>query len=173
MVRNRCTHLAMASNRLSLLADRFPFFGPRCQTLVSARNPEKPLSVLRLRGVARHGARLDRPLMPALRAQKEVVVRHPSHPVQLVCTKPNKEVAGSSRLRSRDVGMRMRPMSGACWRQSGDLRQRWEREAQVWRSRQNREERMLRENQVAVLRDIAQSIAFADDMQGEIDTLIR
>jgi hypothetical protein len=32
---------------------------------------------------------------------------------------------------------------------------------------------MLRENQVAVLRDIAQSIAFADDMQGEIDTLIR
>ncbi|HEY0848708.1 MAG TPA: hypothetical protein VGD96_02265 [Bradyrhizobium sp.] len=32
---------------------------------------------------------------------------------------------------------------------------------------------MLREEQVAVLRDIAQSIAFADDMQGEVDKLIR
>jgi hypothetical protein len=32
---------------------------------------------------------------------------------------------------------------------------------------------MLREEQVAILRDIAQSIAFADDMQGEVDTLIR
>ena len=32
---------------------------------------------------------------------------------------------------------------------------------------------MLKEEQVAVLRDIAQSIAFADDMQGEVDTLIK
>jgi len=31
---------------------------------------------------------------------------------------------------------------------------------------------MLREEQVAVLCDIAQSIAFADDMQGEVDRLI-
>jgi hypothetical protein len=32
---------------------------------------------------------------------------------------------------------------------------------------------MLKDEQVAVLRDIAQSIAFADDMRGEIDTLIK
>jgi predicted transcriptional regulator len=32
---------------------------------------------------------------------------------------------------------------------------------------------MLREEQVAVLRDIAQSIAFADDVQGEVDRLIK
>jgi len=31
---------------------------------------------------------------------------------------------------------------------------------------------MLREEQVAVLCDIAQSIAFADDMQGEVERLI-
>jgi hypothetical protein len=32
---------------------------------------------------------------------------------------------------------------------------------------------MLRDEQVAVLRNIAQSIAFADDMRGEVDRLIR
>ena len=32
---------------------------------------------------------------------------------------------------------------------------------------------MLKEEQIAVLCDIAQSIAFADDMQGEVDRLIR
>jgi predicted transcriptional regulator len=32
---------------------------------------------------------------------------------------------------------------------------------------------MLREEEVAILCDIAQSIAFADDMQGEIDRLIK
>ena len=32
---------------------------------------------------------------------------------------------------------------------------------------------MLNEEQVAVLCDIAQSIAFADDRQGEVDRLIR
>ena len=32
---------------------------------------------------------------------------------------------------------------------------------------------MPREEQIAVLCDIAQSIAFADDMQGEVDRLIR
>ncbi|KRP89353.1 MULTISPECIES: Rossmann-fold NAD(P)-binding domain-containing protein [Bradyrhizobium] len=32
---------------------------------------------------------------------------------------------------------------------------------------------MLRDEQVAVLCDIAQSIAFADDVQGEVDRLIR
>jgi hypothetical protein len=32
---------------------------------------------------------------------------------------------------------------------------------------------MLRDEQVAVLCDIAQSIAFADDMRGEVERLIR
>ena len=32
---------------------------------------------------------------------------------------------------------------------------------------------MLRDDQIAVLCDIGQSIAFADDKQGEIDNLIR
>ena len=32
---------------------------------------------------------------------------------------------------------------------------------------------MLKEAEVAILRDIAQSIAFADDMQGEVDRLIK
>jgi hypothetical protein len=32
---------------------------------------------------------------------------------------------------------------------------------------------MLREEHVAILCDIAQSIAFADDMQGEVNRLIR
>jgi hypothetical protein len=32
---------------------------------------------------------------------------------------------------------------------------------------------MLRDEQIAVLADIGQSIAFADDRQGELDTLIR
>jgi DNA-binding IclR family transcriptional regulator len=32
---------------------------------------------------------------------------------------------------------------------------------------------MLKEEQVAILRDIAQSIAFADDMHGEVERLIR
>ena len=32
---------------------------------------------------------------------------------------------------------------------------------------------MLKEEELAVLRDIAQSIAFADDMMGEIDRLIK
>ncbi|MHC2465045.1 hypothetical protein [Bradyrhizobium embrapense] len=32
---------------------------------------------------------------------------------------------------------------------------------------------MLRDEQVAVLCDIAQSIAFADDVQGEVDRLIK
>jgi hypothetical protein len=34
------------------------------------------------------------------------------------------------------------------------------------------EDAMLRDEQVAVLCDIAQSIAFADDMKGEVDRLI-
>jgi hypothetical protein len=32
---------------------------------------------------------------------------------------------------------------------------------------------MLKEGELAVLRDIAQSIAFADDMKGEVDRLIK
>jgi hypothetical protein len=32
---------------------------------------------------------------------------------------------------------------------------------------------MLKEEELAVLRDIAQSIAFADDMKGEVDRLIK
>jgi len=32
---------------------------------------------------------------------------------------------------------------------------------------------MLKEEEVAILRDIAQSIAFADDMKGEVDRLIK
>ena len=32
---------------------------------------------------------------------------------------------------------------------------------------------MLKEEEVAILRDIAQSIAFADDMHGEVDRLIK
>ncbi|MGY4476847.1 putative transcriptional regulator [Bradyrhizobium sp. USDA 3364] len=35
------------------------------------------------------------------------------------------------------------------------------------------EDAMLRDEQVAVLCDIAQSIAFADDVQGEVDRLIK
>jgi hypothetical protein len=35
------------------------------------------------------------------------------------------------------------------------------------------EDAMLKDAEVAVLCDIAQSIAFADDMQGEVDRLIR
>jgi hypothetical protein len=36
-----------------------------------------------------------------------------------------------------------------------------------------KESAMLRDEQIAVLSDIAQSIAFADDMEGEVDRLIR
>jgi hypothetical protein len=32
---------------------------------------------------------------------------------------------------------------------------------------------MLKEEEVAILRDIAQSIAFTDDMKGEVDRLIK
>src|SRR3569833_512392 len=46
-------------------------------------------------------------------------------------------------------------------------------EPSVRRSVRQLEDAMLRDDQIAMLCDIGQSIAFADDSQGEIDTLIR